>query len=174
MAVYQLAEHTPELGPDTWVADSAQVIGQVQLGAQASVWYGAVIRGDNDHIRIGARSNVQEHSVLHVDRGVPLHIGEDVTVGHQVVLHGCSIGDGTLVGIGSVVLNRARIGKHCLVAAGALVLEGAEFPDGVLIVGSPAKVKRELSAEEIARLQASAAHYVQQAQLHGTRLSRVG
>jgi carbonic anhydrase/acetyltransferase-like protein (isoleucine patch superfamily) len=173
MAVYQLGDLTPIIAVSAWVADSAEVIGQVELADEASVWYGTVIRGDNDRISLGRRSNVQENSVLHTDSGIQLTVGDDVTIGHQVMLHGCTIGDGTLVGIQSVILNGARIGRNCLVGAGALVTEGKEFPDGVLIVGSPAKVVRELTPEQIARLKASAAHYVHQQQRHRTLLKRI-
>jgi len=159
MALYEIDGHAPQCGADVWVADSAQVMGQVQLGDQASVWFGAVIRADNEPMTIGAGSNIQDASVLHSDAGSPLTIGENVTVGHKVVLHGCHIGDGSLIGIGAVVLNGARIGKNCLVGAGALVTEGKVFPDGSLIVGSPAVVKRELSAAQIQGLHDSAAHY---------------
>jgi carbonic anhydrase/acetyltransferase-like protein (isoleucine patch superfamily) len=173
MAVYQLGDLAPRIAASAWVADSAQVIGQVELGDEASVWYGTVVRGDNDLIRIGRRTNIQDASVLHTDSGIQLTVGDDVTIGHQVMLHGCTVGDGTLVGIQSVVLNGARIGRNCLVGAGALVTEGKEFPDGVLIVGSPAKVVRELTPEQIARLSANAAHYVHQQQRHRTLLKRI-
>jgi carbonic anhydrase/acetyltransferase-like protein (isoleucine patch superfamily) len=173
MAVYQLGDLAPIIAPSAWVADSAEVIGDVELADEASVWYGTVIRGDNDRISLGRRSNVQENSVLHTDSGIQLTVGEDVTIGHQVMLHGCTIGDGTLIGIQSVILNGARIGRNCMVGAGALVTEGKEFPDGVLIVGSPAKVVRELTPEQIARLKASAAHYVHQQQRHRTLLKRI-
>ena len=173
MALYALDDLIPQVDPTAWVADDARVIGEVTLGAQASVWYGAVVRADTAPIRIGARSNVQDNSVLHVDMGVPLHIGEDVTVGHQVMLHGCTIGDGSLIGIQAVVLNGAKIGRGCLVGAGSLVTEGKEFPDGSLIMGSPAKVVRELSSEAIERLRASAAGYVRNAQRHRGGLRRI-
>ncbi|MEK8048643.1 gamma carbonic anhydrase family protein [Ideonella sp. DXS22W] len=173
MAIYQLGERTPEVHPSAWVADSAQVIGNIHLAENASVWYGAILRGDNDRISVGRNSNVQDGSVLHIDTAKPLTIGDDVTVGHQVVLHGCSIGDCTLVGIQSVILNGARIGKNSIVGAGSLVTEGKEFPDGVLIVGSPAKVVRELTPEQIARVQMSARHYVAQAALHRGQLLRI-
>lgn len=166
MPTYRIGERTPDIAPGAWVAETATVIGAVTLGEDASVWYGAVLRGDNDAIRVGARSNVQEGSTLHTDHGMPLDVGDEVTVGHQVVLHGCTIGDRTLVGIGSVVLNGARIGADCLVGAGSLVTEGKSFPDGSLIVGRPAKVVRTLEPHEIARLRASALHYVQQAARH--------
>lgn len=166
MAIYSLGEDRPQVGAEAWVAPGATVLGRVRLGAAASVWYSAVLRGDNDLIQVGARSNIQDGSVLHTDHGLALTVGDDVTVGHQVMLHGCSVGDGSLIGIQSVILNGARIGKHCLVGAKSLVTEGKEFPDGALIMGSPAKVVRMLSAEQIQMLQMSAAHYVQQAARH--------
>ena len=173
MALYQLGDDAPDLQPDAWVADSASVIGRVRLAAGASVWYGAVLRGDNDWITIGERSNIQDGSVLHTDLGQPLTLGCDVTVGHQVMLHGCHVGDGSLIGIQSVVLNGARIGRHSLLGAGSLVTEGKVFPDGVLLMGRPARVVRELTAEEIARLMGSAEHYVGQVARH-RQLVRVG
>ncbi len=173
MAIYQLDDDQPQLHPTAWVAESADVIGRVRLGENASVWYGAVLRGDNDLISVGAGSNVQDASVLHTDHGKPLVIGDNVTIGHQVMLHGCTIGDGSLVGIQSVVLNGAVIGRNSIVGAGSLVTEGKVFPDGVLIVGAPAKVVRELTAEQIAGLQASAAHYIEQHQRHASRRKRL-
>lgn len=175
MAIYQLGdEYTPRIHDSAWVAESAQVMGRVALAADASVWYGAVLRGDNEWITIGERSNIQDLSVMHTDAGMPLTVGADVTVGHQVMLHSCTIGDGSLIGIQSVILNGARIGKNSIVGAGALVTEGKEFPDGVLIVGSPAKVVRELTPEQIDRLKMSAAHYVQNARRHRMNLKKVG
>ena len=174
MAIYQLEDDVPDVHPTAWVADSAEVVGRVTLGENASVWYGAVLRGDNDRITVGANSNVQDGSVLHTDQGVELVLGENVTVGHQCMLHGCSVGDGTLVGIQSVILNRARIGRFCIVGAGSLVTEGKEFPDGSMIMGSPAQVVRQLTPEQIARVASSAAHYVLQAQRHRTQMERVG
>ncbi len=173
MAVFRLGEHSPRVATSAWVADSASVIGRVELADGASVWYGCVLRADNDWIRIGRHSNVQDGSVLHTDTGIELVVGEGVTIGHQVMLHGCHIGDGSLIGIQSVVLNRARIGRHCIVGAGSLVTEGKEFPDGAMILGRPAKVARMLTPEEIARLAGSAAHYVQQAERHRSQLERV-
>lgn len=173
MAVYQIGDDAPHLHPTAWVADNATVIGRVHLHEGASVWYGAVIRGDNDLITVGRHSNIQDGSVLHTDHGMPLTIGEGVTVGHQVMMHGCTIGDFSLVGIQSVILNGARIGRHSIVGACALVTEGKEFPDGSLIVGSPAKVLRPLTPEEIERLKSSAAHYVDNAQRHRTRVRRI-
>lgn len=168
MALYRLDTLTPEVPDSAWVADSASVIGQVVLGENVSIWPGVVVRAENAEVRIGRDSNVQDNSVLHVDDGVPLHIGDGCTIGHQVMLHGCTIGDGSLVGIGAVVLNRARIGRNCLVGAGALVTEGKEFPDGSLIMGSPAKVLRELSPEQLEGLRRSAAGYV----ANGARFKR--
>src|SRR6185369_13008077 len=133
MAIYQLGDWIPHIPASAWVAENAQVIGQVVLGDETSIWYGAVLRGDNDRITLGARCNVQDGSVLHTDAGIRLTLEDHVTVGHQVMLHGCTIGAGTLVGIQSVVLNRARIGRNCIVGAGSVVTEGKEFPDGVLI-----------------------------------------
>ena len=174
MALYRLGDDTPELHPGAWVADSASVIGRVRLAEGSSVWYGAVLRGDNDWITIGARSNVQDGSVLHTDMGFPLTLGEDVTIGHQVMLHGCTIGDGSLIGIQAVVLNGAKIGRQCLVAAGALVTEGKEFPDGSLIMGAPAKVVTQLSPEQLARIKYGAVHYVENAERHRTQLVKIG
>ena len=163
MAVYELDGMVPQLADSAWVAESAQVIGRVTLGAQASVWCGAVLRGDADSITVGAGSNIQDASVLHADTGQPLVVGERVTVGHMVMLHGCTIGDESLIGIGAVVLNGAKIGKNCLVGAGALVTEGKEFPDGSMILGSPAKVVRQLTPEQIEGLRQSAQHYIDNA-----------
>lgn len=173
MAVHALDGVIPEIDGSAWVADSATVVGQVRLEAHSSVWYGAVLRGDNEPIVIGRGSNVQDGSVLHTDEGQPLTVGEDVTIGHQVSLHGCTIGDGSLVGIRAVVLNGARIGRGCLVAAGAIVTEGKVFPDGVLIMGAPAKVVRELSAEQVERVRRGASHYVEQARRHRDGVRRI-
>ena len=175
MAVYQIDDFVPDIAESAWVADSAQVIGNVVMAADSSAWFGVLVRGDNlEPIRIGRGSNLQEAAVLHSDPGKPLTIGEDVTVGHKAMLHGCTIGDGSLIGIGAVVLNNARIGKNCLVGAGALVTEGKVFPDGSLIVGSPAKVARELSPEQIADLMRAAKHYVANAKRfrHGLKQIR--
>ena len=169
MAVYELEGRVPQLGKGAWVADNAEVIGQVTLGENASVWYGCVVRGDTEQITIGKNSNIQDLSVLHADFGVPLTIGDNVTVGHQVMLHGCTIGDGSLIGIQAVVLNNARIGRNSIVGAGSVVTEGKEFPDNSLIVGSPAKAIRTLDAEQIARFQAIPQHYVDNALLHQKR-----
>ncbi len=174
MALYQLDEHRPLMAEGAWVADSAQVIGRVELGEDASVWFGAILRGDTEQLRIGKGSNVQDGSVLHADPGFPLVLGEHVTIGHQVMLHGCTVGDGSLIGIHAVVLNGAKIGKNCLVGAGALVTEGKEFPDGSMILGSPAKVVRQLTPEQIAALPRSAHHYVQNAKRFRDGLKKIG
>lgn len=163
MAIYELDGVVPQLADSAWVADSAQVMGRVSLAEDSSVWFGTVIRGDTEFIQIGKGSNIQDLSVLHADVGMPLVVGENVTVGHQVMLHGCTIGDESLIGIGAVVLNGAKIGKNCLVGAGALVTEGKEFPDGSMIIGSPAKVVRQLTPEQMAGLRASAQHYIDNA-----------
>ena len=173
MAVYQLGEHRPELGEAVWVADSAQVIGRVTLGERVSVWFNAVLRGDSDTLTIGSGSNIQDGSVLHVDAGYPLHIGKGVTVGHNVMLHGCTVGDGSLIGIGAVILNEAVIGKNCLVGAGALVTEGKVFPDGSMILGSPAKVVRALTPEQIEGLQRIAQGYVRNAERFRRGLKKI-
>ena len=163
MPLYALDGISPDVPGDGrfWIAPDANVIGAVTLGEDASVWFGATLRGDNERIAVGARSNVQEGCILHTDIGFPLDIGTDCTVGHGVVLHGCTVGDGSLIGMGAVVLNGARIGKGCLVGAHALVTEGKVFADGSMIVGSPARAVRELDADARARLAASAANYVQ-------------
>jgi carbonic anhydrase/acetyltransferase-like protein (isoleucine patch superfamily) len=163
MAVYALDDLTPQVDARAWVAQSAQVIGQVELAADVGVWFGCVVRADVERIRIGAGSNVQDLSVLHADPGAPLTLGERVTVGHRVILHGCTVGDETMIGMGATILNHARIGSHCLVGANALVTEGKTFPDGSMILGSPARVVRALTAEEIERLAYSARHYIDSA-----------
>ena len=174
MAVYALDGVAPQVAASAWIADSAQVMGSVELAEDTSVWFGTVIRGDTDHIRIGRGTNIQDGSVLHADHGKPLTIGAGVTVGHQVMLHGCTIGDDSLIGIGAVVLNGARIGRNCLVGARALVTEGKEFPDGSMILGSPAKVVRPLREDEIAGLRRSAQSYVDNARRFRAGLQKVG
>lgn len=172
--LYALEDKQPQLMGNNWVADNAAVIGNVVLKDGASVWFGCTVRGDNDPITIGEGSNIQDGSVLHTDVGVPLTIGRDVTVGHQVMLHGCTIGDNTLIGIQSVVLNRAKIGNNSIVGAGTLIPEGKSYPDGVLILGSPGVVKRALSPQEIAFIGLSARHYVQNAQRYAAQLKPLG
>ena len=174
MAVYELDGMAPKLAEGAWVAESAEVIGQVELGENASIWYGCVLRGDTEWIRIGKNSNVQDLSVLHADFGVPLTIGDNVTVGHQVMLHGCTIGEGSLIGIQAVVLNHAKIGRNSIVGAGSVVPEGKEYPDNSLIIGSPAKVIRTLDAGQIAKFQTIPQHYVENARRHGGKLKKIG
>jgi carbonic anhydrase/acetyltransferase-like protein (isoleucine patch superfamily) len=174
MAVYELDGTVPRIADSAWIADSAQVIGDVELAADVSVWFGTVIRGDTATIRVGSGSNIQDGSVLHADVGKPLTIGSNVTVGHKVMLHGCTVGDGSLIGIGAVVLNGARIGRGCIVGAGALVTEGKEFPDGSMIIGSPAKAVRELTPEQSEGLRQSALHYIDNARRFRLGLHKVG
>lgn len=173
MAIYELNGDAPLIADSAWVADSAQVMGNVELAADASIWFGAVVRGDTETIRVGQRTNIQDLSVLHADVGMPLTVGDDVTVGHKVMLHGCTIGDGSLIGIGAVVLNGAKIGKGCLVGAGSLVTEGKEFPDGSMIMGTPAKVVRQLTPEQLQGLLQSAEHYVSNARRFRTGLKKI-
>lgn len=162
--LYCLQNKVPSIADKVFIADDAKVIGDVSLGREASVWFGSIIRADNDVITIGPQSNIQDGSVLHTDPGVPLTLGRGVTVGHQVMLHGCQIDDFSLIGIQSVILNGAKIGKHCIIGAKTLIPEGMEIPDGSLVIGSPGKVKRSLTEQEKQLLQASAAHYVENAQ----------
>ena len=173
MTVYRLGDAAPVIPASAFVAPNATVIGKVALGERASVWFGAVIRGDNEWIRIGDASNVQEGAVLHTDPGSPLTIEAEVTVGHQAMLHGCTIGEGSLIGIQAVVLNGAVIGRECLVGAGAIVTEGKVFPDRSLILGAPAKVVRQLSEEDVQRLRGSAASYAARAALFASDLHTV-
>ncbi|HEY6599354.1 MAG TPA: gamma carbonic anhydrase family protein [Pseudomonadales bacterium] len=161
--IYELGERQVRAEGEYFVAESAVVVGSVLLKSNASVWFNAVIRGDNELITIGENSNVQDGSVLHTDPGYPLVIGKDVTIGHKVMLHGCSIGDNSLIGINAVVLNGARIGRNCLIGANALITEGKEIPDGSMVLGSPGKVVRELTPQQIAGLRVSALHYVENA-----------
>ncbi len=173
MAIYELDGIKPRISDTAWVADSAQVMGNVELADDSSVWFGVVIRGDTEIIRIGRGANIQDLSVLHADVGMPLTVGEDVTVGHRVMLHGCTIGDGSLIGIGAVVLNGAKIGSNCIVGAGSLVTEGKEFADGSMIMGSPARVVRQLTAEKIDGLRSGAQGYVENARRFQKGLHRI-
>jgi len=173
VAVYRLGDAHPSIADSAWVAESAQVIGDVALGEGASVWFGAVLRGDNTLLHVGARTNIQDGAVLHSDAGQPLTLGDDVTVGHQAMLHGCTVGDGSLIGIQAIVLNGARIGKSCLVGAGAVVTEGKQFEDGWLILGAPARAIRQLTPEQLDGLARSAAGYVAKAQRFRTELVRI-
>jgi len=172
MAVYEVQGKQPQIDASAWVADSAEVMGEVRLGPLVSIWFGSVLRGDADSISIGEGSNIQDLSVLHADADVPLSVGRHVTVGHRVILHGCTVGDETTIGMGSVVLNGARIGKNCMVGAGSLVTEGKEFPDGSMIMGAPARVVRQLAPHEIEKLRLSARHYIDSARLFRTTLKR--
>ncbi len=173
MPIYRLGDATPQIDPSAWIADSATVIGRVTLGPGCSVWPGAVLRADNEPIVIGARSNIQEGAVLHTDPGRPLTLGENVTVGHQVMLHGCTVGDGSLIGIQAVVLNGAIIGRGSLVGAGALVTEDKVFPDGSLIIGAPATLKRALTPVQIEGQLRIADGYVARAQRYRSELARI-
>ena len=162
--MYKFKGHAPTATQqpwDGWVAETATVIGQVQLGRQVSVWFGAVIRGDNSLIRLGDFSNVQENAVLHTDAGIEMNIGEYVTIGHQAMLHGCTVGDNSLIGINAVVLNHAVIGKNCIIGANALIPEGKIIPDNSLVMGSPGKVVKTLDADAAARLKMSALYYAE-------------
>jgi carbonic anhydrase/acetyltransferase-like protein (isoleucine patch superfamily) len=176
MPLYSLDDRTPTTpGPGRfWVAPDAHVIGSVEIGEDVGIWFGTVIRGDNEPIRIGARSNIQEGCMLHTDPGVPLAIGDDCTIGHHAILHGCIIGECSLVGMGATVLNGAKIGKFCLVGANALVTEGKEFPDYSLIVGSPAKAIRTLDQAAAERLKLSAAGYVRNWKRFAQGLKAIG
>jgi len=173
MAIYRLGDHAPRIPQSAYVAPEAVVIGRVTLGERVCVLPCAVIRADNDEIVIGDDSNVQDGAVLHVDPGIPMAIGANVTIGHQAMLHGCTIGDGTLVGIQAVVLNKATIGRDCLVAAGAVVLEGKVFPERSLIVGAPARVHRPLTDADVASLKSAAEAYVQRGKLFKAGLERI-
>jgi len=170
MPIYTLGDRQPVLGQEAWVAPNATVIGDVRLGDHASIWWNAVARGDNDTISIGAGSNIQDGSVLHADAGVPLSIGANVTVGHLVMLHGCSIGEESLIGIKSVILNRAVIGRHCIIGANSLIPEGKVIPERSLVMGSPGKVVRQLTDEEVARLLLAAQGYVDNARRYRAQL----
>lgn len=174
MAIYQLEDRIPDIDPTAFVHEAAVVIGSVVMHPGSSIWPNATARGDTATLTIGKGSNVQDNSVLHADNGMPLTIGANVTVGHQVMLHGCTIGDHSLIGIQSVILNGAKIGKFCIVGAGSVVPEGKEYPDNSLILGSPARVVRELSPEQIERLRYSAEVYQSNAQRHRAGTKRIG
>ena len=173
MALYAIDDHHPQLAPTAWVAPSASVLGRIVLGEGVGIWFGAVLRGDNEPIVIGDDTNVQESTVMHTDMGFPLTVGRGVTIGHQAMLHGCTVGDGSLIGIQAVVMNGVRIGRECLIGAGALVPEGKVIPDRSLVLGSPGKVVRELTDADVARIRASAESYVARAAAFRTRLRRL-
>jgi len=159
MTIYALGDHKPQIHDDSWVAPDANLIGQVVVEQGASVWFGCTIRADHEEIRVGEGSNVQENCVMHIDAGYPLIIGQNCTIGHKVMLHGCTIGDNTLIGMGAIVLNGAKIGKNCLIGAGALITENKEIPDNSLVMGSPGKVVRGVDAALAEKLRQSALHY---------------
>ena len=176
MAVYALGTVAPQLPGEGeyWIAPNAQVMGNVKLMRNASVWFNAVIRGDNELITIGENSNVQDGSVLHSDPGSPLTIEENVTIGHMVMLHGCTIGAGSLIGIGSIILNKTRIGKNCLIGANTLIAEGKDIPDNSMVLGAPGKVVRMLTDEQAAALRLSSDHYVQNWQRYARDMKQIG
>jgi len=176
MAIYEFDGQAPEFPSDGryWVAETAALIGRVRMKSDTSVWFGAVLRGDNEWIEIGTGSQIQDNATLHTDPGFPITIGEHCVIGHKVMLHGCTIGDNSLIGMGAIVLNGARIGNNSLVGAGALVTEGKTFPDNSLIVGSPARAIRVLTDEAIAGIRKGADHYVQRSKLYAERLKRIG
>ena len=163
MTLYALADKSPQVADDAWVAPGSHVIGDIVLEEKTSIWFGTTLRGDNERITIGAGSNVQENCVLHTDMGFPLHVGAGCTIGHKAMLHGCTIGENTLIGMGATVLNGAVIGKNCLIGAGALITEGKQIPDGSLVVGAPGRVVRALDDNAIQGLRASALNYQQNA-----------
>ena len=169
--LYALGERRPKVHASCYVSDSAQVIGSIELEENASVWFNVVLRGDNDVIAIGKDSNVQDGTIIHTDSGIAVRVGRGVTIGHRVMLHGCEVGDYSLIGIGAVVLNRAKIGAHCLIGAGSLITEGKVIPDGSLVFGSPARVVRPLKDEEKLMLEGSAAHYVENGRRYKQSLS---
>lgn len=168
---YRLGDSIVDTHPDSWTAPTATLIGKVRLEEGATVWFNAVLRGDNELILIGKHSNVQDGAVMHTDMGYPLTLGTGVTIGHNAMLHGCTVGDYSLIGINAVILNGAKIGKHCIIGANALIGEGKEIPDGSLVMGSPGKVVRELTDEQKKRLEASAAHYVKNGQRYARDLA---
>jgi len=174
MAIYQLGDRVPVIPASCYVAPEATIIGSVVLGERVTVMFGAVLRGDEEPIVIGDDSNVQDNAVLHTDPGCPLNIGKGATIGHQVMLHGCSIGDGTLIGVAAVVLNNAVIGRDCLVGAGAVVTEGKSFPDRSVIFGSPAKAAREVTEDNVARMRYSAESYMHRGVLFKAQLKKIG
>jgi len=173
MPIYRLGDDTPQVPSSAYVAPEATIIGKVILGESASVWPGAVIRGDDDSITVGDNTNIQDGAVLHVDPGCPMSIGANVTVGHQATLHGCTIGDGTLVGLQAIVYNNAIIGKDCLIAAGAVITEGKTFPDRSLIVGAPARLHREVTDKDLEAMRVNVGAYIQRGRMFKTQLTRI-
>ena len=173
MSIYSLDGIAPKLADDVWIAPNAQVMGRVEMAMGSSVWFGAVLRGDNDLISIGARSNIQDNSVLHTDPGLSLIIGEGVIIGHQAMIHGCTIGDNSLIGIGATILNGAKIGKNCLIGAHALITEGKDIPDNSMVIGAPGKVVKTLSESQMAMLRLNAEIYVKNAQRFAAGLKEI-
>ncbi len=173
MPIYQLNQDRPKIAESAYLTDSCTIIGKVEIGEKVSIWFNTTLRGDNELIYVSNGSNIQEGCILHTDPGYPLQIGENVTVGHQAMLHGCEIGAGSLIGIQAVILNGAKIGKNCLVGAGALITEGKVFPDNSLIIGSPARVARPLTEQDLMRMQANALNYAERAQHYKTALTRL-
>ncbi len=174
MTIYALNGVSPQIDDDTWVAPDANVIGKVVLMQGVSIWFGVTMRGDHEEIRVGVGSNVQESTVMHVDPGFPLSIGENCTIGHKVMLHGCTIGDSSLIGMGATVLNGAKIGKNCLIGAGALITENKVIPDGSLVMGAPGKIVREMDEQTLAMLPRAAGHYRDNMKLFRDTLKVVG
>lgn len=173
MPIYAIGNKRPQIDESVWIAPNAIVIGDVRLGRNVSIWWNAVLRGDNDPISIGDNTNIQDGSVLHTDTGVGMTIGADVTVGHMVMLHGCTIGDGSLIGIGAIVLNKAEIGRECLIGANALVPEGKSIPDRSLVVGSPGRVVRQLTDSDVAMIRAGNHHYIEHMRHYRDGLTRL-
>ena len=171
--IYDFEGHTPKIDQDSWVASNAVIIGRVELKKNSNIWFNTTLRGDLEPIIIGENSNIQDGSVCHTDDGMPLTIGDDVTVGHKVILHSCTVGNNSLIGMGSTVLNNAKIGNNCLIGANTLITEGKEFPDNSMIVGSPGKVKRELSEQEVQMIKLSALHYVENMKRFKAQLSEI-
>jgi len=173
MGIYALNDREPHIGKGCWVAENATVIGSVSLGDNVSIWFGATLRGDNDPITIAENTNIQDGAILHTDEGIPLTVGSGVTIGHMVMLHGCTIGNGSLIGINAVVLNQAVIGKHCLIGANALIPEGKAIPDRSLVVGAPGRIVRQLTDEELARIARGNQHYVDNWQRYARELKEI-
>jgi len=173
MPIYSIGAKRPQIAESAWIAPNATVVGDVRIGANVSIWWNAVLRGDNDPITIGENTNIQDGSILHTDIGVGLTIAANVTVGHMVMLHGCTIGEGSLVGIGAIILNHAVIGKECLIGAGALVAEGKRIPDRSLVIGSPGRVVMELTDEDMERVRAGSQHYIEHIREYRENLKRI-
>ena len=173
MPVYALGDHTPIVHPQSWIAPNAAVIGQVHLEKNVSIWWNCTLRGDTDLLSVGENTNIQDGSVLHTDPGLRLIIGRDVTIGHRVILHGCTVGDGCLIGMGATLLNRSVIGKHCLIGANALIPEGKVIPDRSLVVGAPGRIVRQLTDEELARIARGNQHYVDNWQRYARELKEI-